>query len=163
MQPQETLIPTLRHLPWFTSLGSSQIDQLARIATLRRLDSGDYLFHEGDRDDSLYILLEGQVAFEMEVPTRGQMVYFVAEILDILGWSSMTPVVRQRIASAHATQTSLLVGFNSKLLQQLCEDDHEIGYAVYRRLANVVANRLLNMRLCLMDSISQPVHHTISK
>lgn len=159
MQLQEdTLIPTLRHLPWFTNLVPSQIDKLARIATLHRLAPGDYLFREGDRDDALYILLEGQVTFELEVPTRGQIVYFVAEVLDIIGWSSLTPVVRQRIASAQATQESLLVGFNSKILHQLCEEDHEIGYVVYKRLANVVANRMLNMRICLMDSISQSIN-----
>jgi len=153
----EILAETLRHLPWFTTLNPGQLDQLAKIAAFHHLSPGDTLFLEGDRVDSLYILLEGRVNLEIEVPTHGQLVYYVAEILDVIGWSSMTPVVRQRIAQARATQESLLVGFNSKLLQQLCDEDIEIGYSVYRRLANIVANRMLTMRLCLMDIISQPV------
>jgi CRP/FNR family transcriptional regulator, cyclic AMP receptor protein len=162
MYPQENLTMTLRHLPWFTGLGVCQLEKLASIATLRQLDPGDTLFREGERDDSLYVLLEGQVALEIEVPTQGQALYYTAEMLDIIGWSSMTPIVRQRIASARALQPSLLIGFNSKLLQQLCEDDHEIGYVVYRRLANVVANRFLTMRLCLMDIITHVVPHEIA-
>jgi hypothetical protein len=39
------------------------------------------------------------------------------------------------------------LAFNSKLLQQLCDEDHELGYVIMRRLANVVANRLLTTRL----------------
>jgi CRP-like cAMP-binding protein len=79
---------------------------------------------------------------------------YTAEILDILGWSSMTPIVRQRTASVRATKPCLLLGLNSKLLQQMCEEDHELGYTIMRRLANVVANRLLTTRLCLLDIIA---------
>jgi CRP/FNR family transcriptional regulator, cyclic AMP receptor protein len=161
MYPQDNLSMILQHLPWFTGMNPAQLDQLARIATVYNFEPGDLLFCEGDRDDSLYVLLEGQVAMEIEVPTRGQTAYYTAEMLDIIGWSSMTPIVRQRIARARATQASLVIGFNSKLLQQLCDDDHEIGYVVFRRLANVVANRLLTMRLCLMEMIVHKVEQEI--
>jgi CRP/FNR family transcriptional regulator, cyclic AMP receptor protein len=102
------------------------------------------------------VLLEGQVAMDIEVPTRGQIVCHTAEMLEIIGWSSMTPIVRQRIAQARATQTCMVVGFNSKLLQQLCDEDEKIGYVVFRRLANVVANHLLTLRLCLLELIMHP-------
>jgi CRP-like cAMP-binding protein len=159
MYPQIKLEQTLQHLPWFTGLTSEQLCKLARIATLYHFEPGDLFFREGDRDDSLYVILEGQVALEIEVPTRGQVIFHTAEMLDIIGWSSMTPIVRQRTARARATKTSLVLGFNSKLLEQLCEEDNQIGYLVYRRLANVVANRVLTMRLCLMELIAQPVEH----
>ncbi len=158
MYPQANLQQILRHLPWFGDLTQAQLEQMARIASLYRLEAGDILFKEGDRDDSLYVLLEGQVVLEIEVPTRGQVVFFTAEMMDILGWSSLTPVVRQRTAQARASQECLLLGFNSKLLQQLCDEDYQIGYIVMRRLANVVANRLLTTRLCLLDIITQAVH-----
>ena len=161
MIPQDNLALTLQHLPWFVGMEPAQLDKLARIATLYHLEPGDLLFREGDRDDSLYMLIEGQVALEIEVPTRGQAVYHIAEMLDIIGWSSMTPIVRQRIARARATQASLVLGFNSKLLQQLCDEDNKIGYVVFRRLANVVANRLLTMRLCLLELIMHPVEQEI--
>ncbi|MBE0699626.1 MAG: cyclic nucleotide-binding domain-containing protein [Anaerolineaceae bacterium] len=161
MYPQDNLVTVLQHLPWFNGMNPNQLEQLARIATIYNFEPGDLLFSEGDRDDSLYVLLEGQVTMEIEVPTRGQTAYYIAEMLDIIGWSSMTPIVRQRIARARATQASLVLGFNSKLLQQLCDDDQEIGYVVFRKLANVVANGLLTMRLCLMEIIVHPVEQQI--
>ncbi len=157
MYLQAGLTNTLRRIPWFVDLSQSQLDCLSSISGLQELNTGDLLFKEGDREDYLYILLEGQVVLEIEVPTRGQVPIYTAEILDILGWSSMTPIVRQRTASARATMPCLLLGFNSKLLQQMCEEDHELGYIIMRRLANVVASRLLTTRLTLLDMIS----HTI--
>lgn len=151
---QAGLSNTLRRIPWFVDLKQSQIDCLASIATLHELGTGDLLFTEGDREDYLYVLLEGQVVLEVEVPTRGQVPVYTAEILDIIGWSSMTPIARQRTASVRATKPCLLLGLNSKLLQQMCEEDHDLGYIIMRRLANVVANRLLTTRLCLLDIIA---------
>ena len=159
MYLQAGLNNTLRRIPWFVDLTQAQLDCLSGIATLHELESGAILFHEGDREDYLYVLLEGQVVLEMEVPTRGQVPVYTAEVLDIIGWSTMTPIVRQRTASVRATRPCLLLGLNSKLLEQLCEEDHELGYIIMKRLANVVANRLLTTRLCLLDMIA----HTVSQ
>lgn len=157
MYLQADLSKTLRRIPWFVDLCQAQLDCLATIATLHDIEAGDILFKEGDREDYLYILLEGQVVLEVEVPTRGQVPIYTAEVLDIIGWSSMTPIVRQRTASVRATQNCLLLGFHNKLLEQLCEEDHELGYVVMKRLANVAANRLLTTRLCLLDIIANTV------
>jgi CRP/FNR family transcriptional regulator, cyclic AMP receptor protein len=154
MYQQADLSKMLRRIPWFVELEQSQLDRLATIATLYQYEAGDFVFKEGDREDCLYVLLEGQVVLEVEVPTRGQIQFYTAEILDVIGWSSMTPIVRQRTASARAVCPSALIGFNNKLLEQMCDEDHELGYIIMRRLANVVANRLLTARLCLLDIIA---------
>jgi hypothetical protein len=41
-------------------------------------------------------------------------------------------------------------------LRQFCEEDHELGYIVMRRMANVVASRLLMTRLQLLDMFADP-------
>lgn len=140
-------------------LEQPSLDRLAEIAVLHEVDPGEVLFHEGDREDLLFVVLEGQVELEIEVPIRGRVPFYTAESLDIIGWSSMTPIVRQRTASARAVTHCQLIGFQSKLLQQLCDEDHEIGYVIMRRLANVVATRLLTIRVHLMDLLS----HTASE
>ena len=154
MYMQADLFTTLRRIPWFVDLEQPSLKRLADIAVLHEIEPGEVLFLEGDREDFLFILLEGQIALEIEVPTRGQVHFYTAQSLDIIGWSSLTPIVRQRTASARALQHSQLIGFQSKLLQQLCDEDHEIGYVIMRRLANVVANRLLTIRVHLLDMIA---------
>lgn len=154
MYLQVDLSKTLSRLPWFADLSQDRLDCLAGISVLNEIDAGEYLFREGDRQDYLYVLLEGQIVLEVEVPTRGQVPVYTAEILDVIGWSSMTPIIRQRTASARATQPSLLVAINSKLLQQMCEEDHDLGYQLMKRIANVTANRLMTTRLCLLEIIT---------
>ena len=156
MYLQTDLTKTLAHIPWFAGLSQKQLDNLANLARLHEIDAGEVLFNEGDRDNYMYVLLEGQVELEVEVPTRGQVHLYTADVLDIIGWSSVTPIVRQRTATARANQPSMLLGFNSKLLEQLCEEDTEIGFIIMRRVANVAANRLLTTRLCLYDMVANP-------
>lgn len=157
MYLQSDLAKELRRIPWFVELTQDQLNSLASIMTPHELEPGEFLFREGDREDYLYILLDGQIVLEVEVPTRGLATIYTAEDLDVIGWSSMTPIVRQRTSSARATRPSMLLGFNTKLLQQLCDEDHSLGYVIMRRLANVVANRLLTTRICLLEIIAQSV------
>jgi hypothetical protein len=41
----------------------------------------------------------------------------------------------------------------------MCDEDHDFGYFVMRRLVNVVAGRLLTGRLQLLDMFANPVEH----
>lgn len=148
-------IEALKSIPWFLDFNSKQLERLADISAIIELQAGETLFCEGDRVDNMYIILEGQIGVDMMVPAHGSQRIYVAEPLDILGWSKMTPVVRQRVASTVAITYARLVVINGDDLAALCEEDHHIGYVVTRRLANVVAVNLLHTKLQLMDLILQ--------
>lgn len=149
------LIDALGSIPWFLDFNSKQLERLSAISSIIELKAGDTLFCEGDRVDDMYIILEGRIGVDMSVPAYGTQRIYVAEPLDILGWSKMTPVVRQRVASTQAITDARLLVINGDDLAALCEDDHHIGYVVVRRLANVVAANLLHTKLQLMDLILQ--------
>lgn len=144
---------TLQTIPWFLELKPFQLERLAKVVSIRSIDTGQVLFTEGEREDFLYILLEGQIALDIHVPTRGCVNIFTAEPLDIFGWSSLTPVVRQRTASAHALNPVRVLAFKGEALRELCDEDHDIGYVMMRRVANVAASRLLITRLHMFDII----------
>jgi CRP/FNR family transcriptional regulator, cyclic AMP receptor protein len=101
------------------------------------------------------VVLEGQMAVEIHVPTRGCVRIFTAEPLDIIGWSSMTPVVRQRTASARALQPTRLVSLHAESLHELCDEDPHLGYMIMKRVANVAASRLLTTRLQLLEMFAE--------
>lgn len=155
MNLHDNLNKALPRIPWFLELSQSQIARLAGISSYIQLEPGETLFREGDREDFLFILMEGQIVLEIEVPGHGNVPFYTAEALDVIGWSSLTPIVRQRTATARISQRSTLIGIQSKLLEQLCDEDHELGYLLMRRIANVIASRMLTMRLCLMEIIAQ--------
>lgn len=154
--PKE-LNAALQTIPWFQEIESKHFESLCGIACLRIVDPGEELFREGDKEDYLYIVLEGRIAIEIFVPGRGRIRVFTAEPMDVVGWSSVTPVVRQRTASARAVLPGRLVALDAQALRKLCEEDHDLGYIVMRRLANVVASRLMVTRLQMLDMFANPI------
>ncbi|RPI22217.1 MAG: hypothetical protein EHM70_24085, partial [Chloroflexota bacterium] len=90
MYYQTDLMAALRSIPWFVELKPTQLERLVNISDLCTADTDEDIFCEGEKKDFRYIVLEGQVAIEIYIPTRGQVRIFTAEPLDILGWSSMT-------------------------------------------------------------------------
>jgi len=153
--PKE-LTAALQSIPWFQELEPKHFESMSSIALLKQVEAGEEIFHEGDKEDYLYIVLEGRIAIDMFVPGRGRQRVYTAEPMDVIGWSSVTPVVRQRTASARAVLPGRVVCLDAPKLRQLCDRDHDLGYVVMRRLANVVASRLLVSRLQLLDMFAHP-------
>lgn len=143
----------LQSIPWFLDLKPESLERLAAIAQIHQLAPGDALFCEGDRANYLYVLLDGEISLTNHVPTHGVLHLYTAQPLDVIGWSSLTPIVRQRTVSAHAVSAANLLAFDGETLRRLCEEDHDLGFVIMRRLANVVASRLLVTRLQLLDLI----------
>ena len=156
MCPQEELLVELNKIPWFRELHPKHLNQLAGIALLRRVKAGETIFREGDKEDYFYVVLEGRVALDIFVPHRGKVRFYTAEPWEVFGWSSVTPTVRQRTAGAMAVLDSFVVGLDAEKLRQLCDGDHDLGYLVMRRLANIIAGRLMVTRLQLLDMFAQP-------
>ena len=156
MEKKQELVSCLQTIPWFQELSEEHFDKLVEIAHLREAKKDHTLFSEGDKEDYLYILLEGRVSVDIYSPVRGRIRIFTAEVLDVVGWSSVTPVVRQRTATVCAVLDSRLVALDAKKLRALCEADNTLGYIIMRRLANVVAARLMVTRLQLLDLYANP-------
>ncbi len=161
MSSQEDLISALQAIPWFQEMDPEHFNKIITLSTICDYEAGEDLFREGDKEDDLYVVISGRVAIEMFVPGRGRMRIFTAEPPDIVGWSSITPVVRQRTAGARAVLPSRLVCMNAARLYKACDEDHDLGYYVMRRLANVVASRLLTTRLQLLDMFAHPTSNEV--
>jgi signal-transduction protein with cAMP-binding, CBS, and nucleotidyltransferase domain len=154
MLNQADITTTIKTIPWFLELHPESIERLAGIANVCSFSTGDIIFNEGEQHPILYILLEGKVLLESFVPGHGVLPIFIAESLDVIGWSSLTPVVRQKTSTARVLENTSALSFSAEPLMELCESDCELGFVVMRRLANIVATRYLNHRLHLLELIS---------
>jgi CRP/FNR family cyclic AMP-dependent transcriptional regulator len=158
---EANLVALLKSIPWFIELSQRQLETLASLAYERYLAPGEVLFQEGDQPDFLYLVLDGRASVEISVPGHGSIRILQAEPLDILGWSVLTPVVRQRTTTVRALTPMRLLAFEGKALQQQCEMDPHLGYVIARRLANVVASQLLVTRLHLMEILMNSSRETV--
>jgi len=159
MTNQQELVQALQAIPWFQVMTAEHFEKIVKIAKVLKFEPGQVIFHEGDKEDYLYVVLEGRVAIEITVPGRGRMRILTADAMDEVGWSSVTPIVRQRTAGARAVLPSRLVAFDASELRKLCDEDHDFGYYVMRRLVNVVAGRLMTTRLQLLDMFANPTDY----
>jgi CRP/FNR family cyclic AMP-dependent transcriptional regulator len=150
------LAKILRQNPWFQSLTPDHFQKVLAIAGLSEWLEGKTIFSEGEHDARLYLILEGRVALEKYVPSRGRVTLLTLGPSEIFGWSAVVPVIGTRTATARAVTLTRAVTFETDALQQLCDEDHDLGYLVFRRLTNVIAGRLSATRLQLLDMYSSP-------
>ncbi len=151
MEPKEELYEAFHSIPWFSSLKENHRNKIAGISHIKHFRSGERFFHEGDRQDFIYVLTSGRVALDMFVPHHGKVRFSSVEKWDVFGWSSVTPNVHQRTAGAVAVLDGAAVAMDAEKLRLICEADTGLGYLVMRRLAGVVASRLMETRLQLID------------
>jgi CRP/FNR family transcriptional regulator, cyclic AMP receptor protein len=156
METKTDVVTVMQSIPWFQELSPAGFERLLQVTHIREASAGEELFREGDKEDNLYMVLNGRIAIEIYIPHRGRVRIYTAEPLDIFGWSSVTPTIRQRTAAARAVLPSRLLAFDAEGLRKACAEDHDLGYAVMHRLANVVASRLLVTRLQLLDMFASP-------
>jgi CRP/FNR family cyclic AMP-dependent transcriptional regulator len=158
MENQVSMIDAIQTIPWFHDLTPSQIDRLAKISRIQSFQSDEELFHEGDRVENLYIILSGEVVLENYIPTMGNHIVAHAEPLDVIGWSCLTPVVRQRTATVKVLKAARMITIKGEDLIKLCENDSVLGYIIMRRVANIVASQFLSTRLYLYEIIRNATH-----
>ena len=151
---QTDTLTTIKTIPWFLELSNTSLTSLSDISEICFLTPGDVIFSEGEQHAYLYIILYGKVQLESIVPGHGVMPVFTAESLDVIGWSSLTPVVRQKTSTARVIESAKLLRFQAEKLIALCESDCELGFIIMRRLANIVATRYLTYRIHLLEKFS---------
>jgi CRP-like cAMP-binding protein len=163
MTSEQELVKALQAIPWFQVMNEDHFKKMCKIAKILKFEPGQSIFHEGDKEDYLYVVLEGRVAIEISVPGRGRMRILTADPMEDFGWSSVTPVVRQRTAGVRAVLPSRVAAFDASELRKMCDEDHDFGYLVMRRLANVIAGRLMTTRLQLLDMFANPADYVEEK
>jgi CRP-like cAMP-binding protein len=156
MIEKNKLREVLRTIPWFNELKPEHFEKMVEISSVHDLPENSELFREGDRQDKLYIVVEGRVALEIFIPHKGRLRISTAEVMDLIGWSAVTPGVRTRTASARTVIPSRLIGIDSRALREACDEDVEFGYLIMKRIANIVAGRLMVTRLQLLDMFASP-------
>ena len=73
---------------------------------------------------------------------------------ELLGWSAL--LRRPRVATARVVRDARLLRFPASPLLELCELDHDVGYALLRVAFEEVAERLHHTRLQLLDIFQNP-------
>jgi len=147
---ETTPTPRWEELAFTAGFDRSQTERLAEIATPVQWNAGEMVYREGDPGSPLYLVEEGLVAIELVVPGRGPITILTVGPGDVFGWSSLF-YQRPKTNGARALVPTRALALDTARLRALCDGDPGFGYAMTRRILQVVSQRLKATRIQLID------------
>jgi CRP/FNR family cyclic AMP-dependent transcriptional regulator len=138
-------------LDWFgPALGHEARATLAELARIVTYATGDEVFREGHEADDFGIIRSGRVALRVLVPERGQTTILTCEPGDIVNWSAIVPPYRST-STGVATEPVEVLAFDGAAFRGAVRKDCALAGAVYPRVLQAVARRLIATRYQLLD------------
>ncbi|MFF4602881.1 cyclic nucleotide-binding domain-containing protein [Streptomyces sp. NPDC001339] len=134
----------------FDAMPPDRSRRLHEIAHTVSLPRATRVFEEGRRADRFWIIRSGQVALDQRVPGRRPAIVETLGRDELLGWSWAFPPYLWHLG-AETVGPVEAEEFDATVVRALCESDPVIGRAMYRYVAETVADRLHGTRTRLLD------------
>jgi len=126
--------------------------EISEISTEEVLNEGHVLFKVGEPAEYLYILAEGLV--ELTVPGEQRLSFSVDEFGAVFGWSALVEP-KQYTATATCKKNSKVIRLDAERLMRLFTKHPAEGLHIMRRLAGIVAGRLM---ICYDELTKSEMH-----
>ncbi len=146
----ENLERILSEHPFFAELDRSFLALACGCAKNARFEAGQFIFHEGEAADSFYLLRQGRVALQISAPGRGANTFLTLGPGEVFGVNWLVPPYRWSY-DARALEGARAIAMDASCLRNKCEADHDLGYAIMKRLMPVLIERLHETRLQFLD------------
>ena len=148
-----TLELILAEHAFFKGLEPRYMQLITGCASNVRFDARTYIFREGEAAEQFYLIREGKVALETFAAERGSIVIETIEAGEVLGWSWLFPPYQWHF-SARVVEPTRAIALDGVCLRTKCEEDHDLGYQLVKRVAQIMMQRLQATRLQLLDLYS---------
>ena len=136
----------LRRIVILGYLTDSMLEKLIPLVERIHLNEQDYLFRQGDLAENFFMLNRGKVLLEQRISDK--MTVSIESIRPgySIGWSGMMsgglePYSRYT-SDAICTEPSELFAISGEELNNVLDEDHDMGYMLCRRLIRVISRRL---------------------
>jgi CRP-like cAMP-binding protein len=117
----------------FAGLAAGELEQLARFTHVRTVRRGEYVFHQGDPGDTLYIVVSGLVKVFVTSADGAEMVLVTLAPRDTFG-ELVAVDGGPRSASAQAVEDTTLVALSRGALLDALRDHPQIADALLRAM-----------------------------
>lgn len=147
MRNLESILTESRFL---AGMNKEHLELITGCATNVKFDAGDYLFREGEEANHFYLIRHGKVSLELYSPEKGPISIQTMGEGDTLGWSWLIPPHRWT-HDARAVELTRAIALDGKCLRGKCENDHDLGYELYKRVAHILTDSLHAANIQLLD------------
>ncbi|RME18298.1 MAG: cyclic nucleotide-binding domain-containing protein [Alphaproteobacteria bacterium] len=148
--PIHGLEPLLNAHPLFRGMPEAFLKAVAGCARNVVFEAGTPLFHEGEAANDIFLIREGRVSLELDIPGAGPRTFLTEGPGGVIGLSWLVPPYVWTF-DARARSRVRAVDFDATCLRDKCDADPELGYAVMKRFMPVIVKRLHDTRLQMLD------------
>lgn len=147
--PPQLAIESIQAYRLLSELDPPQLRKLLLLAVDQQFEPGQIIFHSGEKSRFLHLIVSGDVILEEDTGEKTVPVYTLHSG-DAMGWSALaTDAVTHFQARALSSVTT--VAFPSLDLRAACDRDPAMGYALMKRLLELVTERLDATRMKLAE------------
>jgi CRP-like cAMP-binding protein len=147
-------IQDIRQIELFAGLTQEQCEVVASLASETQRRAGEFLFQEGGKASLLYILLSGKILIQVQLTSRPERITITSlgRHGQVVGWSGLVKG-QNYSASAYCQEDCRLLSIDGAQLSQALEQDPAMGFAVTRRLSEVISDRLRNIQRVVLKTL----------
>lgn len=142
----------LKEYEIFTGLTEEQIDQFYRVIKAIHFNQGDTILQEGDKGNSILLLLDGKVGITQALTLRTSsaqsdtreksLITLASELHPFFGEMSLFSEDDLRTATVKASSACEIARIDKKDFFNICNNYPEIGAHVMHNIARVLSRRL---------------------
>jgi len=136
--------------PFFVGIDPTLVHAMASKAELRTYEVGEMLVREGKPAEEFFLVFEGKVALEVGASDRAGITVETIGRGEILGWSWLVSPHRWRF-DARAIKPTSVIAINAASARYALAAHPAFGYQFLMKLLPVIAERLENTRVQLLD------------
>jgi CRP-like cAMP-binding protein len=148
---------------FFNRLTPEQREKIRSIGNFRDYPKGTHVFEEGTVGSSFALLLEGRVEVRKRLDAGGKHKKIVELGKGALIGELCFLGVECRSASVVALVDCEVIEFERRAFEDLIGVEPEIGLALYRGMAQELAQRLVSIDEQLMDAIGWALNKTATR
>ncbi len=145
-----TMHEAITKFAFFDGMQPAHLAVLSEGAKAVQFKAGDELFRETDPAGQFYLIESGKIALEAHEPANRTTLVQTLGAGDVLGWSWLFPPFIWHF-QARAIEPTTMIALNGAHLLVSAERDHDFGYELMKRVAQVVIHRLQATRKQLLE------------
>jgi CRP-like cAMP-binding protein len=135
---------------FFGELDSDFLALVTGCAKNVRFEAGQFLFHESEPINEIYLVRHGGIALQIASPEAGSITFQTIGANEVVGLGWLVPPYRWTF-DARAMELTRAISIDAKCLRDKCEADHHLGYEMMKRFTPLLVERLHTARLQMLD------------
>ena len=156
-------IENLRGVKIFSELGDKELKSIADICKEQKFKKGDIVIRQGDVDETVSILMKGELQTEIEIPGFKESIpVYTFKPHEVFGEVAFISGAQRSATIKCLDDTEITILDRSKF-NKLCKKNPNIERIVMKNIAVLLSERLRHTTIQLCDGISKLPSRVVSR